>query len=128
VVGPVRFLNHACDSNESLIPGAPTGIIVVAKRIIHPGEEVTVHYARECFGERCQCESCKEGLSEERGGNPEVEDGGTQLEAMGLQSKGEKGGPERTRMSTKTQALMSLVVHSEPFAWNASSSRLRELP
>ncbi|KAK0627098.1 hypothetical protein B0T14DRAFT_578988 [Immersiella caudata] len=61
LAGPARFINHDCDSNAEFKPEGRMGIQVVAKRDIRCGEEITISYAPNYFGEgncECKCATC----------------------------------------------------------------------
>ncbi|KAK3066862.1 histone lysine methyltransferase Set9, partial [Teratosphaeriaceae sp. CCFEE 6253] len=64
-LGPARFANHDCDSNARLNTQGPHGIQILACRDIAVGEEITVTYGEDYFGEgngECLCGTC-EGLA-----------------------------------------------------------------
>jgi histone-lysine N-methyltransferase SUV420H len=61
-LGPARFANHDCDSNARLCPVGTFGMEVVARRPIDAGEEITVSYSENYFGENnceCLCRTCE---------------------------------------------------------------------
>lgn len=61
-LGPARFANHDCDANARLVTQGSEGMQVVAVRDIQPGEEITVTYGDDYFGERnceCLCMTCE---------------------------------------------------------------------
>ena len=63
-LGPARFANHDCDSNAKLNTTGPHGIHIVACKEIATGDEITVTYGEDYFGEKnceCLCSTC-EGL------------------------------------------------------------------
>ncbi|KAK0366900.1 histone lysine methyltransferase Set9 [Friedmanniomyces endolithicus] len=63
-LGPARFANHDCESNARLNTSGPHGIHIVARRDIGVGEEITVEYGEDYFGEgngECLCASCEKG-------------------------------------------------------------------
>lgn len=62
-LGPARFANHDCNANAKLVTRGSEGMGVVALRSIDVGEEVTVTYGDDYFGERnceCLCKTCEE--------------------------------------------------------------------
>lgn len=62
-LGPARFANHDCNANAKLVTRGSEGMGVVALRSIDVGEEVTVTYGHDYFGERnceCLCKTCEE--------------------------------------------------------------------
>lgn len=61
-LGPARFANHDCDSNAKLTTTGPHGIHIVACKEIHLGDEITVTYGDDYFGEEnceCLCGTCE---------------------------------------------------------------------
>ncbi|KAF1986640.1 hypothetical protein K402DRAFT_377274 [Aulographum hederae CBS 113979] len=61
-LGPARFANHDCEANSRLSTRGPHGMQVVAVRDIEVGEEITVSYGDDYFGEdncECLCHSCE---------------------------------------------------------------------
>ena len=64
-LGPARFANHDCNANARLVTQGSDGMQVVAVRDIELGEEITVTYGENYFGEgncECLCMTCeKEG-------------------------------------------------------------------
>ena len=70
-LGPARFANHDCDSNARLNTSGPHGIHIVACKDIDVGEEITVRYGEDYFGEgngECLCASCE--AAERNGWDP----------------------------------------------------------
>ncbi|KAG6098935.1 hypothetical protein E4U30_007315 [Claviceps sp. LM220 group G6] len=64
-MGPARFANHDCDANAKLMTTGHAGIVIVAVRPIEAGEEITVSYGDNYFGEdncECLCKTCERGL------------------------------------------------------------------
>lgn len=77
-LGPARFANHDCNANARLATHGPDGMQVVAVRDILLGEEITVTYGDNYFGEdncECLCLSCEKG--ERNGWSPIVESPGS---------------------------------------------------
>jgi histone-lysine N-methyltransferase SUV420H len=63
MLGPTRFLNHDCAANARLETDGQAGMAVIATRRIDPGEEITVPYGTDYFGERnreCLCKTCED--------------------------------------------------------------------
>jgi histone-lysine N-methyltransferase SUV420H len=61
-LGPARFANHDCDSNAKLNTTGPHGIHIVACKDIAVGDEITVVYGMDYFGEdncECLCGTCE---------------------------------------------------------------------
>lgn len=62
-MGPARFANHDCDANAKLVTTSHAGIEIIAVRDIQPGEEITVTYGDNYFGEdncECLCQTCED--------------------------------------------------------------------
>ena len=61
-LGPARFSNHDCDGNARLTTRGAYGMHIVAARDIEVGEEITVIYGEDYFGEDncdCLCATCE---------------------------------------------------------------------
>ena len=61
-MGPARFANHDCNANARLMITGQTGIEIVATQNIDVGDEITVSYAENYFGEdncECLCRTCE---------------------------------------------------------------------
>jgi [histone H4]-N-methyl-L-lysine20 N-methyltransferase len=64
-MGPARFANHDCGANAKLVITGQAGIDIVAVRRIEVGEEITVTYGDNYFGENnceCLCQTCETNL------------------------------------------------------------------
>ncbi|KAI0166533.1 hypothetical protein GGR57DRAFT_28894 [Xylariaceae sp. FL1272] len=74
-MGPARFANHDCNANARLMITGQAGIEIVATQNIDVGDEITVSYADNYFGEdncECLCKTC-----ETKGVNGWAQSGGT---------------------------------------------------
>lgn len=61
-LGPARFSNHDCKANARLVTRGSDGMQVYAVRNIRVGEEITVNYGENYFGEgncECLCGTCE---------------------------------------------------------------------
>jgi histone-lysine N-methyltransferase SUV420H len=61
-LGPARFANHDCDANARLSTKGYDGMQIVAAKPINEGEEITVSYGDDYFGdnnEECLCNTCE---------------------------------------------------------------------
>ncbi|KAK6210063.1 histone-lysine N-methyltransferase SET9 [Colletotrichum tabaci] len=61
-MGPARFANHDCGANAKLMTTSSATIEIIATRNIDVGEEITVTYAENYFGEdncECLCRTCE---------------------------------------------------------------------
>jgi histone-lysine N-methyltransferase SUV420H len=62
-MGPARFANHDCGANARLMITGQGGIEIVATQSIDIGDEITVSYADNYFGEdncECLCKTCED--------------------------------------------------------------------
>ncbi|KAF2652720.1 hypothetical protein K491DRAFT_681112 [Lophiostoma macrostomum CBS 122681] len=65
-LGPARFANHDCDANARLLTKGYDGMQIVAVKHIDIGDEITVSYGEDYFGddnEECLCQTCERGLT-----------------------------------------------------------------
>ncbi|EFX00738.1 set domain containing protein [Grosmannia clavigera kw1407] len=61
-MGPARFANHDCDANARLVTTGQSGIEIIATKPIGVGDEITVTYGENYFGEdncECLCKTCE---------------------------------------------------------------------
>ncbi|CAG8951689.1 hypothetical protein HYFRA_00005489 [Hymenoscyphus fraxineus] len=61
-LGPARFANHDCGANAKLMTSGSAGMEIIAVRDIDIGEEITVTYGDNYFGEdncECLCNTCE---------------------------------------------------------------------
>ncbi|KAF2996050.1 Histone-lysine N-methyltransferase set9 [Curvularia kusanoi] len=61
-LGPARFANHDCDANARLSTKGYDGMQIVAAKLIEVGDEITVSYGDDYFGdnnEECLCKTCE---------------------------------------------------------------------
>lgn len=61
-LGPARFANHDCNANARLVTRGSDGMQVYAVRNIRVGEEITVNYGENYFGDgncECLCGTCE---------------------------------------------------------------------
>jgi histone-lysine N-methyltransferase SUV420H len=84
-LGPARFANHDCDANARLSTKGMNSMQVLATRDIEIGEEITVTYGDDYFGEdncECLCGTCEKltrnGWTAPEDQTPPVADGGLQ--------------------------------------------------
>lgn len=64
-LGPARFANHDCGANARLMTNGLMGMDIIAARNIQIGEEITVTYGDNYFGEdncECLCKTCEDNL------------------------------------------------------------------
>ncbi|XXG96849.1 hypothetical protein Hte_003140 [Hypoxylon texense] len=64
-MGPARFANHDCGANARLMTTGQAGIEIIASRDIEVGDEITVTYSENYFGNdncECLCRTCEDNL------------------------------------------------------------------
>lgn len=62
LLGPARFVNHDCEPNAKFVTTNKDNVTLVVERDVDVGEEVTVKYADDYFGEgnkECLCRTCE---------------------------------------------------------------------
>jgi SET domain-containing protein len=59
----IKYLNHHCDSNCTVIDGDEYSLNLISIRDIQPGEEITIDYGYDEIYEECRCSACVEGIS-----------------------------------------------------------------
>lgn len=62
-LGPARFANHDCGANARLMTSGAAGMEIIAVREIEVGDEITVTYGDNYFGDdncECLCKSCED--------------------------------------------------------------------
>lgn len=134
-MGPARFANHDCGANAKLVTTGHAGIEIIATRDIEVGEEITVTYGENYFGEdncECLCRTCEDLLR--NGWAPE--DGSAPVAAVRTSVEEEKhdtyslrrrrrddsiGGSSRT--SSVTPAVRPRVLKTRPKTSRLGSRR-----
>jgi histone-lysine N-methyltransferase SUV420H len=64
-LGPARFANHDCGANARLMTTGHAGMEIIAAQDIEIGDEITVTYGDNYFGEdncECLCKTCEDRL------------------------------------------------------------------
>ena len=104
-LGPARFANHDCNANSKLESRGSEGMVVIAVRNIEEGEEITVNYGENYFGEdncECLCATCeKKGI----GGWRYSKDGKERLQTPAGASDSENEEPGSRRSKRKLCAV-----------------------
>ena len=62
MLGPISFVNHDCDSNCEYIMNEKNEMLLITKRSIKKGEEITTDYGKNYFdfnNTNCECSSCE---------------------------------------------------------------------
>lgn len=133
-MGPARFANHDCNANAALMTTSHAGIEIVATRPIAVGEEITVTYGDNYFGEdncECLCKTCED---EKRNGWEQEGDEGQSLVAAADPSdaKDESYGLRKRRRddslgsSSRTPSAAPVMRLKIRKTRTASASRLRD--
>lgn len=101
-LGPARFANHDCAPNARLMTTGFNGMEVIAARDIEVGDEITVSYGTQYFGEdncECLCKSCEDAC---RNGWQAAEDAGSEIPTVkSIESAPVPKGPYRFRTRTR---------------------------
>ena len=99
-LGPARFANHDCNANARLVTRGSEGMQVVAVRDIDVGDEITVNYGENYFGEsncECLCNTCE--------------------------TEGRNGWPGQQEQSVESSGLSTPIDYSDPDAPTSRSLR-----
>lgn len=54
----IKFINHHCDANCTVLDNDKTSLSLVSIRDIQPGEEITIDYGYDEIYEECKCSIC----------------------------------------------------------------------
>ncbi|KAL8775290.1 MAG: hypothetical protein Q9209_000297 [Squamulea sp. 1 TL-2023] len=119
-LGPARFANHDCKANARLVTCGSEGMQIVAAQNISVGEEITVTYGDNYFGEgnrECLCLTCEKagcgawaGPATSGCGTPLSTDDG---EASGLYAL-RKSIRKRSQLSDMSETLGSALEDYSP--------------
>ncbi|KAB2577330.1 hypothetical protein BFW01_g8458 [Lasiodiplodia theobromae] len=118
-LGPARFANHDCDPNARLTTNGPNGMAIVSKKDIEAGEEITVSYGEDYFGDdncECLCATCEK-LARNGWGPPKKETDGDadDSENQVLPQEGPYSFRKKRRYATDS-ATASRDTTTEPLA------------
>jgi histone-lysine N-methyltransferase SUV420H len=126
-LGPARFANHDCGANAKLQTKGYDGMQIVATKPIMEGEEITVSYGEDYFGddnEECLCSTCE--IRQVNGWAPmkRVEDNEDEEddEEEKEESKEEEAAPQgshKSRNKRKHDATQDEVILDSPPAKRA---------
>ncbi|KAF2766609.1 hypothetical protein EJ03DRAFT_384582 [Teratosphaeria nubilosa] len=131
-LGPARFANHDCDSNARLNTNGPHGIHIVACKDIAVGDEITVTYGEDYFGEdncECLCQACEDQVR--NGWDPRGpllredssdEDSDSEIETPPIRQSRSRPAPLK-RLEAATQASERPVPHSRQSGDSSSQNR-----
>ncbi|KAF2225092.1 hypothetical protein BDZ85DRAFT_309366 [Elsinoe ampelina] len=124
-LGPARFANHDCNANARLSTIGPHGMQIVSVRTIEVGEEITVTYGDDYFGEdncECLCATCeslrRNGWSRKRKRNQEEAE---EPASDSTPSEG-AGTPDSYSLRRKRKFMFDMETHSPIPTSSASSS------
>ena len=128
-LGPARFANHDCDANAKLDSRGNEGMVVIAIRDIAEGDEITVKYGENYFGEdncECLCSSCEKKVT--GGWRPRKTEGGElSTPRAGSVVDDEDPGSRRSKRKRQkinySQKIRGAVNHHEPHEEQPPSKR-----
>lgn len=126
-LGPARFANHDCNANARLATHGPDGMQVVAVRDILLGEEITVTYGDNYFGEancECLCLSCEK--EERNGWSPVVESPGSSGTTTPVDSEMEGTRPYLFRKARKSTRITRNSLSATPDTPRGRSRKRRK--
>lgn len=87
-LGPARFANHDCGANARLMTTGNAGMDIIAVRDIEIGEEITVTYGDNYFGEdncECLCKTCED--NRENGWAQETDDSNESIPKLSIEQE-----------------------------------------
>ncbi|KAI1331100.1 hypothetical protein F5Y16DRAFT_360530 [Xylariaceae sp. FL0255] len=133
-MGPARFANHDCNANARLMITGQAGIEIVATQNIDVGDEITVSYAENYFGEdncECLCKTCEtrgvNGWSQPEGENTlkiSIEDSPQEGDGYSLRRRRrEDSCASASRTSSVTPDIRPRVRKTRPKGLNGSTDR-----
>ncbi|KAF2763258.1 hypothetical protein EJ05DRAFT_447670 [Pseudovirgaria hyperparasitica] len=96
-LGPARFANHDCNANAKLMTHGWNGMQIQSVKHIEVGEEITVKYGDDYFGEdncECLCESCEK--AGRNGWAAYYEESSTNVSSDSISSRAPSPGPEES--------------------------------
>ncbi|KAF2477428.1 uncharacterized protein BDR25DRAFT_864 [Lindgomyces ingoldianus] len=123
-LGPARFANHDCDANARLCTKGYDGMQIVAVKNIEVGEEITVSYGEDYFGddnEECLCLSCEKQLVNGWAPFKPVEEDEEDGEEDEQAAKNETPAPDERLTSNKPYSFRRKRKYDDPES--ASDSR-----
>ncbi|KAH8805598.1 hypothetical protein F5884DRAFT_452575 [Xylogone sp. PMI_703] len=138
-LGPARFANHDCGANARLMTSGTAGMDIIAVRDIDIGEEITVTYGEDYFGEdncECLCKTCEDNCrngwqaSNEGDGSaslpqPSIEHESS-LDGYSLRHRRRLGSSSSSRMSSMTPEIN--IRPFVPKKTSSSMARFKEQP
>lgn len=108
-MGPARFANHDCDANARLVITSHSTIEIFATKNIDLGDEITVTYGDNYFGEdncECLCHTCETNLAN-GWAQPDTEALPTGLVTRSIEDAAEEGYRLRRRRRDDSAARSS---------------------
>ena len=124
-LGPARFANHDCNANAKLVTRGVDGMEVVAVRDIEVGDEITVFYGENYFGDdncECLCGTCE---AEGRNGWP---GGEGNLMSSGLSTPPESSELEREPRKRRRPARYDYETESSLTPLSSDDEEEEESP
>jgi [histone H4]-N-methyl-L-lysine20 N-methyltransferase len=107
-LGPARFANHDCGANARLMTSGVVGMEIIAVRDIDVGDEITVTYGENYFGEdncECLCKTCEE--RHESGWEQEGEDAVDSAPKLSIEQEPGSGSAYSFRRKRKYDSMDS---------------------
>ncbi|KAK7519783.1 histone-lysine N-methyltransferase SET9, partial [Phyllosticta citriasiana] len=104
-LGPARFANHDCEANARLTTNGPNGMSIVSVRDIESGEEITVSYGDDYFGEdncECLCATCER--YQRNGWDPLKKDEGSEEDDQDEEAPAKKEETAQSKEAEETHA------------------------
>ncbi|KAA8563803.1 hypothetical protein EYC84_011818 [Monilinia fructicola] len=87
-LGPARFANHDCGANARLNTTGSAGMEIIAVRDIEIGEEITVTYGDNYFGDdncECLCKTCED--NRQNGWAQDTDDGNESIPKLSIEQE-----------------------------------------
>ncbi|KAF2156927.1 hypothetical protein K461DRAFT_219305 [Myriangium duriaei CBS 260.36] len=118
-LGPARFANHDCNANAKLSTTGHHGMQIVSTRYIAVGEEITVTYGDDYFGEdncECLCLTCeslrRNGWSRRSRNRTDGEDSAPAESPMPLPELEPASTPDTYSLRRKRKFMFDAATHS----------------
>lgn len=129
-LGPARFANHDCGANARLMTSGVVGMEIIAVRDIDIGDEITVTYGENYFGEdncECLCQTCED--QRENGWEQDEEDSAEIAPKMSIEKESTSGGSYSFRRKRKYDSMESSRTPSatpdlRPRVWKTTPKNL----
>lgn len=124
-LGPARFANHDCDPNAKLSTKGYDGMQIVAVKPIIEGDEITVSYGDDYFGddnEECLCQTCENKLQNGWAPMKRVEDSSDDEDAEEDEDADQTIGPQTEDVTVQDTVSSRKRRHSSTSADTSQDS------